>query len=64
MARAKKRYTVMFENVNGSGSLGTFTKINKAESWMESCKRDDKKDIMNGYTDLQNRYWIEESVVY
>lgn len=64
MKRAKKRYTVKFENINGKGCLGTFTKLEKAEHEIKMNQLSDKNDIMNGYIDLQNRYWIEEITIY
>lgn len=56
----RKRYVVKFENVNGKGCLGTFTKLEKAEHMIKINQLSDKNDIMQGYKDLQNRYWIEE----
>lgn len=64
MARAKKRYVVKFENINGKGDFGTFTRMDKAERQMKSIERMNKRDIAEGYADLHTRCWIEEITVY
>lgn len=65
MKRAKKRYNVMLRNDLGTWrKMGQFTKIAKAEDFMNGLINSDKKDIMNGYKDLHNEYKIEEITIY
>lgn len=64
MKRAKKRYVIHVENVNGKYQYGQFTKREKAEREIEMNQLSDKKDIMYGYQNLQTKYWIEEITVY
>ena len=64
MKRAKKRYVIHFENINGKGKYGQFTKREKAEYEIEMNQLRDNNDIAQGYANLQNKYWIEEIVIY
>lgn len=64
MARAKRRFSVMFTNDNGSGCFGVFKSLKAAEEEMRSILRDDAYEISIGYKDLHMTCEIVESIVY
>lgn len=64
MARAKKRYSIIFTNDNGSGCFGTYKSRTKAEQEMDSIIRHDAYEISIGYADLHMKCEIIESIIY
>lgn len=62
--RLKTRYTISFTNIYGKGTYGMFTTYEKALAEVEKSKRENARDVAEGYVDIKAIYTINEVKFY